>query len=90
MKRHSDSPAPMTSLLLRLGLAFLLGLASLGAHAYAGPAALKVKYGELRDQMRNNGFQRSLHIDSSRIRRRSQGRRVCRAGPSVRRRQQGR
>ena len=65
MKRHSDWPAPVTSLLLRLGLVFLLGLASLGAHAYAGPAALKVKYSELRDQMRNNGFHRSLHIDSS-------------------------
>jgi hypothetical protein len=55
----------MLAWLLKLGLAGLLGLASLGAHAYVGPATLRAKYAELRDQLRNNNFQRALHIDSA-------------------------
>jgi hypothetical protein len=46
-------------------LACLLGLAALNASAYSGPGDLRSKYGELREQLRNNNFQRPLHIDSS-------------------------
>lgn len=47
-----------------LGLALLLG--AFGPAAIAGDAAsLKAKYGELRGQLQNNGFQRPLHIVSS-------------------------
>ena len=65
MKRHLDEPGPVLAWLLKLGVAGLLGLAALGAHAYAGPASLRAKYGELREQLRSNNFQRALHIDSS-------------------------
>jgi hypothetical protein len=49
--------------LLRLGAACLLALASLGAAADAG--SLRARYGELREQLRHNDFQRAMHIDSS-------------------------
>lgn len=65
MKRHLDVPGPVLALLLKLGLAGLLGSAALGAHAYAGPDALRAKYGELREQLRSNNYRRALHIDSS-------------------------
>jgi hypothetical protein len=51
--------------MLRLGLAGLLCLAALNAAAYTGPEALRSRYGELREQLRNNNFDRPLHIDSS-------------------------
>lgn len=49
--------------LLRLCVACVLGFASL--HAAADAATLRVKYGELRENLRTNNFQRALHIDSS-------------------------
>jgi len=54
-----------TSLLSRLlagAAAALLGLASFGAAADAGD--LRAKHAELRDSLRNNSYQRALHIDS--------------------------
>jgi hypothetical protein len=48
-----------------VSLACLLGLSALPASAYSGPAALRAKHGELRDQLRNNNFHRPLHVDSS-------------------------
>jgi hypothetical protein len=51
--------------LAKAAAACLLGLAALGAHAYSGPAGLQAKYTELRGQLRNNNFQRPLHIESS-------------------------
>ena len=48
--------------LFMIGLAFLLGLASLNAAADA--ATLRAKYGDLREELRTNNFQRALHIDS--------------------------
>lgn len=65
MRRHSDPRAPLMALLLKLGLAGLVCFMSLGAHAFAGPAALRAKHDELREQLRNNNFQRALYIDSS-------------------------
>ncbi len=50
--------------LSKLGLALLLGAAA--SSAIAGDAAtLGAKYAQLRDQLRNNNFQRPLHIVSS-------------------------
>jgi hypothetical protein len=43
----------------------VLGLATLGAYAYGGPAALQAKYTALHEQLRSNSFHRALHIDSS-------------------------
>jgi hypothetical protein len=65
MRDPIDALASATSRLLRLALACLLGLAALDASAYSGPADLRSKYGELREELRNNNFQRPLHIDSS-------------------------
>jgi hypothetical protein len=45
--------------------ACLLGLAAVNAGADTGPVALRAKHGELREQLRNNSFQREMHIDSS-------------------------
>lgn len=53
--------------LLGVALASLLGLSGLDAAAYAGPGELRAKYGELRDQLRNNNFKRAIHIDSAQI-----------------------
>ena len=50
--------------LLRLALALLLGVGALGAHADE-PAALRTKYSELKDELRNNNFHQPLHIDSA-------------------------
>jgi len=49
--------------LAALGAACLLALPAVQAHADAG--ALRAKYGELRDELRNNSFQRQLYIDST-------------------------
>ena len=54
---------PSARALLRTAAACLLGFASLAAFADAG--ALRAKHQELRDELRNNSFQRALHIDSS-------------------------
>jgi len=51
--------------LLGIGLASLLSLSGLNAAAYAGPGELRARYGELRDELRNNNFQRAIHIDSA-------------------------
>ena len=51
------------SFLLRFGTACLLGLAALNAAADAG--TLRAKYGEVRELLRSNTYQRALHIDSS-------------------------
>jgi hypothetical protein len=51
--------------LLRFCAAALMGLAAAGALAYAGPGELRARYGELREQLRHNSFQRAIHIDSS-------------------------
>lgn len=55
----------MHRLLLRLGLVLALAAGWATAHADAGPAALRAKYDELREQLRHNGFRRALHVDSS-------------------------
>ncbi len=49
--------------MLRLGLALLLGAGAAGAMA-DDAASLRAKYGDLREALRNNNFQRPLHIDS--------------------------
>src|SRR6478609_1711690 len=51
--------------LLRLCAACLLGLASFSVLADAD--ALRAKHSELREQLRNNSFQRAMHIDSSEV-----------------------
>src|SRR6476619_5078735 len=53
--------------LLRLCAACWLGLASFSvlADADADADALRTKHSELREQLRNNSFQRAMHIDSS-------------------------
>lgn len=57
--------------LLWAGLAFLLGLAALNTIAATGTTTgtamdeLRAKYGELREQLRDNNFHLPLHIDSS-------------------------
>ena len=63
MKKLMDTMTGAAARLLRLGAACLLGFAALNATADAG--ALRAKYGELREQLRSNNFQRALHIDSS-------------------------
>ena len=63
MKTSIYTLAASAARLLRLGAACLLGFAAL--NAAADPGALRAKYGELRDQLRNNNFQRAMHIDSS-------------------------
>jgi hypothetical protein len=46
-----------------LGAACLFALPAVQAHADAG--SLRAKYGELRDELRNNAYQRQLYIDSA-------------------------
>jgi hypothetical protein len=65
MKKLMDRMRGTTSRLLRLCAACLLGLASLNAVADAG--ALRAKHNELREQLRNNGFHRAMHVDSSEV-----------------------
>jgi hypothetical protein len=50
---------------LGLALACLLGVSSGAAHAYAGPDALRARYGQLQEQLRHNNFHRALYVDSS-------------------------
>ncbi|WBY03549.1 hypothetical protein PE066_08455 [Ramlibacter tataouinensis] len=59
--------ANVTTLLLRVAAAALLGLASaLAAGARAADAdGLRTQYRELREQLHQNGFGRPLHIDSA-------------------------
>ena len=64
MNLRSDSP---TLRLLQLAVFCLLCVVSLGAQAYAGPASLRAKYDELREQLRNNSFHRALYIDSAEV-----------------------
>jgi len=54
----------MFSRFLRLGLALVFVAAGTGAMA-DDDAALRAKYGELRNELQNNNFQRPLHIVSS-------------------------
>jgi hypothetical protein len=63
MKISVHTLAAGAARLLRLGAACLLGFAAL--NAAADPGELRAKYGELREQLRNNNFQRAMHIDSS-------------------------
>jgi hypothetical protein len=63
MRKLMESMTATAARLLRLGMVCLLGFAALDTMADAG--ALRAKYGELHDQLRNNNFQRSLYIDSS-------------------------
>jgi hypothetical protein len=65
MRRFLDCLRVASGRLLGLGLACLLGLSALNAVADAG--ALRGKYGELREQLRSNNFQRALHLDSSEV-----------------------
>jgi hypothetical protein len=44
-------------------IALALGLAA--QPAMADPAALRAKYAQLQDELRNNNFQRALHVDST-------------------------
>jgi hypothetical protein len=53
------------AVLLRLGVVCLAGFTTL--HAAADASVLRVKHAELRDELRNNNFQRALHIDSSEV-----------------------
>jgi hypothetical protein len=59
------TPSALHHWLLKAGLACLLGLGAVAAQAYAGPGTLRSKYGELREQLSHNNFQRALHVDSS-------------------------
>ena len=63
MNKLMDRMTGTAARLLRLVAACLLAFASLNASADAG--ALRARYGELREQLRNNNFQRALHIDSA-------------------------
>lgn len=65
MKLLAQSTVRAARYLATAGVACALGLAAAGASAYTGPAGLQSKYGELREQMRNNSFQRALYIESS-------------------------
>ena len=67
MKQSRSGLSRLARRLLSLGLASLLGLSALNAAAYAGPGELRAKYGELRDQLRNNNFHRAIHIDSTQL-----------------------
>lgn len=67
MKPSRSGPSRLAHRLLNLCLASLLGLSAVNAAAYAGPGELRAKYGELRDQLRHNNFQRAIHIDSAQI-----------------------
>jgi hypothetical protein len=53
--------------LAQAGVACLLGLAALGANAYAGPGGLQARYSQLREQLHHNNFQRALYIESSEV-----------------------
>jgi hypothetical protein len=55
--------APRAAVVLRLVLACLPGITTLNSIADSGE--LQARYGELREQLRNNNFHRPLHIDSS-------------------------
>lgn len=65
MSLRSASNAFGVGRLLQLGLACLLAVGPVAAHAYAGPGALRAKYGELREQLSHNNFQRALYVDSA-------------------------
>jgi hypothetical protein len=67
MKQHSESTASAGLLLLQLALFCLVLFISQGAQAYAGPASLRAKHDELREQLRDNSFRRALYIDSSEV-----------------------
>jgi hypothetical protein len=56
---------PGGPVLTRLIAVCLLALPWLTAHAYAGPGALRAKYGELRGHLSNNNFRQAMHVDSS-------------------------
>ena len=62
MRRFLNPIAKASSLWLRLSLGLLLGLLALGSAA--NPAVLRVKYGELREQLLHNNYHRSMHVDS--------------------------
>jgi hypothetical protein len=55
--------AAPAALLVRLGLAFVLGTAF--SATAGGSGELRAKYGELGEQLRQNSYQRPLYIDSS-------------------------
>lgn len=55
--------AAPAALLVRLGLAFVLGTAF--SATAGGNGELRAKYGELGEQLRQNSYQRPLYIDSS-------------------------
>ncbi len=65
MTRCCAMPHALVGLLARMLLATVLGFASLAAQAYAGPGALHARYGELREQLRHNSFQREMYVDSA-------------------------
>lgn len=50
-------------ILANLGAACLLAVAVVQAHA--NPAQLRARHGELREALRNNPYQRAMHIDST-------------------------
>jgi hypothetical protein len=63
MKIPFNQLAHVAAALLRIAV---VCLACLGAvAATAGASELRARYGELREQLRNNNFHRPLHIDSS-------------------------
>jgi hypothetical protein len=53
----------LTRWLAGLGTACLVALAPMAAHADA--ASLQARYGELKDELRNNNYGRPMHIDSA-------------------------
>ena len=65
MNSLPDTAGGTHRLLLRLALVLALVAGWASAHAYAGPGALRAKYGELRDELRHNAFGRALHVVSS-------------------------
>ena len=67
MKHSRFGSSRLARGLLSLGLSSLLCLSALNAAAYAGPGELRARYTELREQLRNNSFQRAIHIDSAQV-----------------------
>lgn len=58
-----NRPAPLVRRVAALAAACCLALGSVAAHADAG--SLRARHGELKDELRNNSYGRSLYIDSS-------------------------
>lgn len=65
MSAHPPKRGLAACIARRLLPAIALALGVAAQPALADPAALRAKYSELRDELRNNNFQRALHVDSA-------------------------